>query len=143
MRRHLHHSRHIDAGVKAVWAVITDTAGFGRWNPVVTDARGEWVTATPLAFTVKLPGGRPRSLLARVLRVVDERELGCVVRTGAAGLLDIHYEVRLEPDENSGVELLQSVTISGLMMPFFWLRRRRALSRALEEMAQSLAARAT
>ena len=141
MRRQLHNQTHIEAPPAAVWAVLTDLQAYGQWNPVVTRARGEFTPGLRLSLTLRLFGGAPKAVSANLLRVLRSRELGCVVRMGPAGLLDVLYEVRLEPSESSGVDVVQSVTVSGILMPIFWFRRRDSLRRALGEFGAALGER--
>ena len=138
MRRQLHDQTHIEAPAGAVWAVLTDLQAYGQWNPVVTGGQGEFTPGVRLPLALRLPGRASRVMSARVLRVVHSRELDCVVRAGPAGLLDALYQVRVEPSESSGIDLVQSVTVSGILMPFFWLRRRDSIRRALGEFGAAL-----
>ncbi len=138
MRRQLHNQTRIEAPAAAVWAVLIDLQAYGHWNPVVTAAQGDVTPGCRLALTLRLPGHGPKAVSASLLRVVSCREVSCVVRTGPAGLLDVLYEVRMDPSESLEVELLQSVTVSGILMPFFWLRRRDSLRRALADFGAAL-----
>lgn len=85
-------------------------------------------------MALRLPGARPRTLYPEVMRVLPERELSWIIRTGCAGMLDCEHRFILESAEaesDDGTRLVQRVRASGILLPVLWPRYRTRLADAL------------
>lgn len=70
----IHTAVEIAAPPRRVWQVLTDLAGYGRWNPLLPELRGWFEVGAPLDLTIQL-GGRRVTVGARVTVVKTESEL--------------------------------------------------------------------
>lgn len=65
----------IDAPAEAVWKLVHDFAGWGRWNPLYIATSGTAEVGNRVTFTVAVPGMKPAKGSAQVVAVEPNRLL--------------------------------------------------------------------
>ena len=85
----------IEATPAEIWAVLTDTAGYAEWNPVLVAVEGEHREGATLEYTMVMPGSEPTQASATVVRMEEERELNQF--GGSRGILTFDHHWTLEP----------------------------------------------
>jgi len=91
----------IQAAPSAVWAVLTDLAGYSEWNPFVPRASGDLRPGGQVELSVSMPDGSDADVRTEVLAVEAGRELRLRRRWLLPGLFDgVHFVrlVELGPD---------------------------------------------
>ncbi len=87
----------IAAPPAAVWAVLTDGAGFAAWNPFIRAMSGPVRPGARLTISVHPAGGRAMTFRPRVLVADPGRELRWLGRLVLPGLFDGEHSFRLVP----------------------------------------------
>jgi len=103
----------IHAQPRAVWALLTDAAGFPQWNSTVTRIEG----AIALGSTLKLevPSAPGRIFKPKVARLDAERSM--VWRDGMAPMFAGVRTFTLAPSADGGTRFSMTEEFSGLMLP--------------------------
>lgn len=121
----------IVADPESVWSVMSDVAGWPRWNPDVKDAEVDGDVAEGIAFRWKAGPGTIRS----TFRVVDRpRALGWTGKT--LGIPAIHVYRLSEVDSGTTVVLEESW--DGFLSHVFRRPFRRMLDAAVDKGLQAL-----
>jgi hypothetical protein len=133
----------IDAPAEAVWAVLTDFARFGAWNPFIRDARGSAEVGDTVRVKVRpsIPILIPLRFRATVLSH-DDHELHWRGKLLAGWLGTGDHRFVVEPIDRGRVRFIQHERFSGLLP---WLGARLLASetqRGFEAMNRALKARA-
>lgn len=107
----------IDAPTPAVWAVISDTETYGKWNPFVRRLSGEPREGAQLEVEIAPPGGRKMTFKPRVVTAEPGRELRWLGRLLFPGLLDGEHGFRVEPLPDGRTRFVQTERFAGVLMP--------------------------
>ncbi|HEY2405360.1 MAG TPA: SRPBCC domain-containing protein [Polyangiaceae bacterium] len=103
----------IHASPDRIWALLTDAAGFPRWNSTVTSIEGQIAEGRTLKLKVKAAG--ERVFKPRVSRVEPGRSM-----TWSDGMTPMFKGVRtftLTPNADGTTEFHMKEEFSGLMLP--------------------------
>jgi hypothetical protein len=128
----------IDAPPEAVWFVLTDFDRYMDWNPFISKVRGAPRVGAKLEVTFHTPGYRPVTLQPEVLGKRENRLLhwkGCLM---VPGLFDGDHSFTLEPTNGNRTRLIQSETLSGLLVPLLSGKRLSSISLGIRFMNQAL-----
>ena len=106
----------IPASPERVWAVLTDAAGYGEWNPVFIDVQGEYREGAKLTYQMRDQSGKTTKVESEVVRFLPDRELN--QRGGVWGLLTFDHKWLLEPVDG-GTRVIQHEEYRGLGV-WFW-----------------------
>lgn len=101
-----------------VWAVLTDFASFGEWNPFIVALSGQLAEGERLEATLKRPDGKPMRFRPQVLRVSPARQIRWLGRVGPGGLFDGEHYFVLEPAEDGTTRMVHGERFTGLLVPF-------------------------
>jgi hypothetical protein len=104
----------IAASAEAIWAVLADVDGWGRWNPVYPEARGTMAIGGTIAMTIRLPGMKSQKSVAKVVRCEPARE----VWFGASvfgGLLRATRYITIAPAGDGGCHVVNGEAFAGLL----------------------------
>ena len=107
----------IEASAAATWDVLVDTAAYGEWNPFVRRLDGEIAVGRRVAVDLSLNGRRVR-MRPRITDLEGGRAFAWLGRVGLAGLFDGRHRFEIRPASDDTCELVQSETLSGLLVPF-------------------------
>jgi hypothetical protein len=107
----------IAAPPAAVWAVLTDGAGFAAWNPFIREMSGPVRPGARLTVSVHPAGGRAMTFRPRVLVADSGRELRWLGRLILPGLFDGEHSFRLVPLKGA-TRLIHAETFRGALV---WL----------------------
>ncbi|MEM7037306.1 MAG: SRPBCC domain-containing protein [Bacteroidota bacterium] len=110
-----HTSLVIDKPAAAVWKMLTDTARYPDWNPLVGRLVGELKTGNTIE-TYIVPLGK--SFFPKLLSVKPEKELIWQGKQVAKFLLAGKHYYRLEALEAGRTKLLHGEYFTGLLSPF-------------------------
>lgn len=105
----------IPAPPAAVWAVLTDGARYGEWNPFIRALSGPIATGARLTTVMHPKGGKPMTFRPRVLSAIPGGELRWLGSLGITRIFDGEHAFRLVP-EGSGTRLLHSESFRGLLL---------------------------
>lgn len=119
MTREIEHQIDIDASPATVWAQLTDTAGYGEWNPFVRRVSGELREGARLVVDIAPPGGRAMTFKPTVLSADAERELRWLGRLGVPGIFDGEHSFRLERLADGGTRFVQAERFRGVLVGLF------------------------
>ena len=108
----------IDAPPERVWSILTDFAGYPRWNPFVRSIDGELEVGKTLDVAVHPPGGRAMKFHPVLLAVEPSRELRWKGKLLIPGLFDGEHWIRLRRAQGR-VVLEHGEQFSGLLVPRF------------------------
>jgi hypothetical protein len=132
----------IAAPPDAVWAVLTDGARYGAWNPFIRALSGPVEPGARLTIAVHPAGGRAMTFRPRVLVADPARELRWLGRLVLPGLFDGEHSFRLMP-EREGTRLIHAETFRGLLVGLVDINRFRADFTAMNEALKARAERGT
>ena len=115
-RKSVHAERVIARSPEAIWAVLTDTASYGEWNPIFVGAAGGYEEQGTMHYQMKTADGGTTEVDALVRRVVEEREINQF--GGMRGVLTFNHTWRLEPTDG-GTRVTQHEEYRGIGV-WFW-----------------------
>ncbi len=131
----------IAAPPERVWAVLSDLAAYGSWNPFVHSAEGTPAVGERLTVRIQPPGGKAMRFRPTVRAAEPERELRWLGRLLVPGLFDGEHRFALEPGPAGGTRFTHSERFSGVLVPFMARGLRRRYIPAFEAMNEALARR--
>ena len=131
----------IDAGAEAVWAVLTDFAAFGEWNPFITSIDGPTTPGSRLEVTIHPPDGKPITLRPTVEVSEPNRRFAWLGHLGVRGVFDGAHEFILESNGHGGTSFTQRETFRGVLVPLVGSVLRKT-QRGFDAMNVALKARA-
>ena len=132
--RHFAVSVSILAPPERIWAVLTDAAGYTRWNNTVERVRGKVAPGETLTVYAKVSPGR-----AFPVKVVDFQPPHRMVWAGGMplGLFQGKRTFTLEPDADRGVQFSMREEYTGILAPLV-VRSIPDLQPAVDEFANDL-----
>ena len=107
----------VDATPERLWSLLTDFAGYPRWNPFVRSIAGELEVGKTLDVSVEPPGGRAMKFHPVVLAVDPGRELRWKGKLLIPGLFDGEHWIRLSHVANGHVVVEHGEMLNGLLVP--------------------------
>ena len=128
----------IKAPPARVWAVLTDTAAYPQWNPMIAGLKGDLEVGATIE-NIEGYGAQPVIFWPRVLVVRRNRELRWRGRLWGLPLVFVGEHYFLLQPTPQGTRFTQGEHFSGALL---WLFDPRDLVRAFEAMNEALAARA-
>ncbi|MGE5225701.1 MAG: SRPBCC family protein [Planctomycetaceae bacterium] len=111
----------IEGTAEEAWAVLSDFASYGEWNPGFARIEGRAEAGTRLTITFALNGGRTMTMRPRVLVAEPGGELRWLGRLFLPWVFDGEHRFELHEDEPGRVRFVQGERFRGLLVPF--LRR--------------------
>lgn len=114
--KQLHTEVLIEASPEAVWAVLTDFASYGDWNPFLVDAAGVPAQGERLSVTLAPPGGRRIRIKPVLTEVANARVLEWWGHLGVRGIFDGRHRFELHP-AGAGTRLVQGEIFTGALVP--------------------------
>jgi len=109
----------VDAAPAAAWEVLADTGSYGAWNPFVRRLDGPLVPGGRIEVDLQLEGRKLQTMRPKVVGFDPGRSFEWLGRVGARGVFDGHHRFEVRPVDDTHCELVQSETLSGLLVPFF------------------------
>ena len=127
----------IEAPPAAVWAVLTDFAGYPSWNPFIVKAEGTLAVGEVLTLRM-VSGGKAQTFTPEVLAVRENEELRWLGALRWSWLFSGEHRFGLSA-VGDGTRLVQSEVFRGALVPLLRTtidqaeRDFRALNAALKE----------
>jgi hypothetical protein len=115
MRYELRTEIDIEAPPDAVWAVLTDLAGYGEWNPFITRAEGSVAVGQRLTLRMQPTGGRALTIRPHVTEVQAGAVFEWLGHLGVPGVFDGRHRFELTPS-GAGTRLVQGESFRGLLV---------------------------
>ncbi|MGE4294568.1 MAG: SRPBCC family protein [Campylobacterales bacterium] len=106
----------IRATPERIWAILTDFARYGEWNPFIKQISGKAEAGAKLIVRIQPPGKGAMTFKPTVLEAAPGRKLEWLGHLWIPGLFDGRHSFTIEPAEN-GCHLIHSETFSGLLLP--------------------------
>jgi hypothetical protein len=103
----------IHASPDQIWALLTDAAGFPRWNSTVTSIEGQ--IAEGQTLKLKVPTARERVFKPKVSNVEPGRSM--IWSDGMAPMFKGIRTFTLTPNSDGSTEFSMKEEFSGLMLP--------------------------
>lgn len=132
----------IAASAERVWAVLTDFARWGEWNPFIPSMEGEARVGARVKFLAKPPGGMSATFRARIVTAEPGRELLWHGSLPVPGLFEGDHRFVLEALGPERVRLVHGEQLRGLLLPLMWGSIGEKTRRGFEAMNAALKARA-
>jgi hypothetical protein len=115
-RRRIETEIDINASTAKVWAVLTDFAQIGAWNPFITSIAGNLAAGERLTINLHPPGKSAITLRPTLLRVRPERELRWLGHFVVPGIFDGEHYFLLDPLGADRTRLTHGENFSGLLV---------------------------
>ena len=142
MMKELRSEIEIATPARRVWEILTDFAGFPKWNPFIRRARGNLVEGERLEVMMQPSGARGMTFSPTVLTVEADRELRWIGHLFVPGLFDGEHIFTIEPLGTGRVRFTQREIFTGLFVPLLALMLDTDTQRGFDEMNKALKARA-
>ncbi len=104
----------IDASASAVWAVLTDLAGWQSWNPFIIQSEGEAIVGTKLKNTL-ISNEKEMVFKPKVLIADENKEFTWLGHLFFPGLFDGKHAFIIEELGPNKVRLVQTETFKGIL----------------------------
>ncbi|OGO64839.1 MAG: polyketide cyclase [Chloroflexi bacterium RBG_19FT_COMBO_50_10] len=140
--KELHSEIEIQASATRVWQLLTDFAGFPKWNPFIRWAKGEAKVGTRLEVRIQPSGSRGMTFKPTVLKSEPNRELRWLGHLLILGLFDGEHIFIIETLDANRVRFIQREVFTGLLVPFLTRGLDADTRRGFEEMNHALKAKA-
>ena len=138
--KQLHTEVLIAARPEAVWAVLTEFARYGDWNPFLVAAAGVPEKGQRLRVTLAPPGGRRITMKPVLTEVANAQVLEWWGHLGVRGIFDGRHRFELHP-ENGATRIVQSETFTGALVPLMARSLDRGTAAGFGQMNTALKAR--
>lgn len=125
-----------------VWAILSDFPIYPEWNPFVREVRGEAVDGRSLSLLLQPKQGRSRRLWLRVRSSQPPWELQTRGSFLSTFLIAARHRFRLLSLPDGTTQLIQTLQLSGLLVPLFQHRIDHAVRAGFEAMNAALKTRA-
>ena len=109
----------IAASDARVWAVLTDFASYGAWNPSLPRISGELREGAKLSLTLGMPGRPNPRVSARIRELRPRRRLTWHGNAGADRLFSGDRVFVIEPLAHDRVRVTHVEDVGGLLAPAF------------------------
>lgn len=131
----------VAAPPEAIWAVLSDFARWGEWNPIYPKIEGRLSIGAPVRFELHLPKRPVRTLSGEIVEWVPDSQLIWSLRL-FGGLLRTTRYFEIEPLSDTGCILANGEIFDGLMAGTVPRAERALLRRAFELVNEAAKARA-
>lgn len=136
--RTIHTETGVLAPAEVVWSVLSDLAGWQRWNPFLW-ATGEMRLGAAVEIVASPPGRGPVRVRARIVRLQEGRELRWRSRMlGLPGLFDGEHGFRVTPEDVGRCRFEQFECFSGLLAAAVLSRSEKAITTGFTAMNRAL-----
>lgn len=117
-----HHELHteitLEASPEQVWQVLTDTAAYPQWNPVIVRLQGKLEPGQNIAFENRDANGSSMVFRPTVLKAEADRELRWLGGLGLPHIFDGEHSFKLTALAGGRTRLEHAEHFSGLLIPF-------------------------
>ncbi len=134
--RTIHTEIGIGAPAEAVWAVLSDLAGWERWNPMIKVA-GKLGIGETLAVTLSAPGGKAFTIEPTVVQFEEGREFRWKGRT-FGGMFQSEHGFRIVPEDVGRCRFENFEMFKGFLASAFLSRQGKALETGFQAMNRML-----
>ena len=131
----------VQASPEVIWAVVSDLARWGEWNPIYSQASGEIRIGSTLALTLTRPGQPPQDIRPVVLDWVPGEQLHWRLSM-LGGLVRTTRYIEIEKLAETSCIVSNGEYFAGVMAPSLVRRVGRSLNRGFREMNEALKIRA-
>lgn len=128
----IHTSISIGAPASSVWKLLTDFAGYPKWNPFITRIAGELKMGSRLDADIRFPD-RTVTINPTIVGLESERELSWRGRIGG-GLFTSEHTLEIRPVTHNRVVLVQAERFSGPVVSIIAKKLDSTLRKGFEEM---------
>ncbi|GHF97227.1 hypothetical protein GCM10017783_06310 [Deinococcus piscis] len=128
----------IAASHEEVWAVLTDTASYPGWNPLITELTGPLRPGEPIRFVLQPSAGQSIRLRANVMQAEPGFELRWQGGLPLPGLLDIDHFFLLSTTYGGQTVLHHGEDYKGALAPLLRPLLTRQLLPAFETLNQAI-----
>ncbi len=128
----IHTSIGIGAPASSVWKVLTDFAGYPKWNPFITRIAGELKLGSRLDADIKF-SDRTVTINPTIVGLESERELSWRGRIGS-GLFTSEHRLEIRPVTHNRVVLVQTERFTGPVVSIIAKKLDSTLRKGFEEM---------
>ena len=132
----------IGASDARVWAVLTDFASYGAWNPSLPAISGELREGAKVSLTLGMPGRPNPKVSARLRELRPYRRLSWHGKVGADRLFAGDRIFAIEPLARDRVRFTHVEAVSGLLAPLFETLMGGAVQRSHDDFNTALKRRA-
>ena len=106
----------IAAEPEEVWSVITDASNYKNWNPVITNAVGEYAEGATIINTVVEDGKKPTEIKSKVVKFEPPYHLNQF--GGYRGIITFDHHYILEKVD-AGTKVIQKEEYTGFYVNFW------------------------
>lgn len=132
---HLIHTEiEIDAPAPLVWELLTDLAGYERWNPFVQKAEGTIGPGEKLTVSPRDSSGRSYTFTPTVKQFEEGRLFSWFGSVLHPALMGGDHSFELVPLEGARTRLIHDEVFSGLLLPLIILFAANKTRTGFEEM---------
>ncbi len=136
------HEVEIASPAEDVWAVLTDFASYGDWNPYVLSISGEATPGAVLDVTIAQDNwAAPLAIRPVVVRAEAPRVFHWSGRVGDGGVLDTDHSFHVETTAGNGVRFVQREEFRGSLAASLEADAREFTHAAFRAMNEALARR--
>jgi hypothetical protein len=120
LRKELSTEIEINAPARDVWAVLTNLAEFGEWNPFIRKAEGVLEVGAKLRVRIEPPEGKAMTFSPEVTRVDPARQIRWMGHFLFPGLFDGEHIFEVSPLADDCTRFIHRERFRGVLVPLLW-----------------------
>jgi hypothetical protein len=105
----------VNAPRERVWQILTDSAVFGEWNPLITELTGRLGLGEKLFVRLTLPEKRAFIVKPKVIEWNEGRSFAWRGRLLIPGIFDGEHHFEMFPLDNNQIRFVQWERFSGIL----------------------------
>jgi hypothetical protein len=132
----------IQASPRAIWDILGDIDRYGEWNAVLFDVSGRLAPGEFIDATIRFSNAETHRFRAKVIQVVEERELRWVSEVPGETISRAEHYFVLTPLADGSTHLEHCEAFDGPLADLIWSMMDSVGRRNYQEMNRALKARA-
>ncbi|MBC8048165.1 MAG: SRPBCC domain-containing protein [Fimbriimonadaceae bacterium] len=109
----------INAPAQKIWDILTDFAGYSKWNPFIKSIEGKLAVGNKINARMEPPGAKGMTFKPKILTLEKNKQFSWLGNLIMPGLFDGEHIFELVDNGNNTTTFIQREKFSGILVPLF------------------------